>query len=81
MSEDLIESKPLSEYVNSEPETTFKKTETGLKELRDPPRPPDFISDQHSACAWVSNRNPEGEIIALNVKIGDFYFKLRKRFF
>lgn len=44
------------------------------------PRPPDFIGNDHNAVAWIANKNPDGEIIALNVKIGELYFKLRKRF-
>jgi len=69
MSEDLIEEKVL------------QKTETGLKETKDfTARPPDFIGNDHNVCAWVANRNTEGEIIILNVKVGDLRLKLHKRF-
>jgi hypothetical protein len=87
MSENLEESKQLSAYVEEPAIGTEKeliKTNLGLQERkreeREPPRPPDYISEEHSACAWIANRNPAGEVIKLNVKIGDFYFKLRKRF-
>ncbi len=89
MSEDLEESKQLSAYVE-EPEVLnaekeIIKTNLGMiehkREEREPPRPPDYVNEEHNACAWVTNRNSAGEPIKLNVKIGSFYFKLRKRFF
>jgi len=76
MGEDLIE----SPQFKDESEIKIKKTIVGLKEVTDPPRPPDFIAEDHNACAWVSQRNSSGEPIKLNVKVGSFYFKLRKRF-
>jgi len=87
MSENLEESKQLSEYIEEpviKAEKELIKTNLGLQEQkrdeREPPRPPDYINEEHSACAWVTNRNTAGEVIKLNVKIGGFYFKLRKRF-
>lgn len=79
---------PINDYLKSkEPilnaEKELIKTERGLIAVtkdKEPPRSPDFIGDDHDACAWISQRNPDGEIIRLNVKIGDFRFKLRKRF-
>lgn len=88
MSENLEESKQLSAYVE-EPEILnaekeLIKTNLGMQERkredREPPRPPDYVGDGHSACAWIKNRNTAGEPVTLNVKIGDFYFTLRKRF-
>lgn len=73
--------KPKEPILNAEKELI--KTERGLIAVtkdKEPPRSPDFIGDDHDACAWISQRNPDGEIIRLNVKIGDFRFKLRKRF-
>lgn len=41
---------------------------------------PDYVGDDHNACAWIAHTNPNGEIVSFNVKIGGFRFKLRKRF-
>jgi len=58
----------------------FKKTEKGLVTDREPARPPDFKNPEHNACAWIAKRNVDGEPIVLNVKIGEFRFKLNKHF-
>ena len=45
------------------------------------PGPPDFVCDeQQVVCAWIGKKNPEGEIITLNLHIGEFRYRLRKRF-
>jgi hypothetical protein len=62
-------------------EPILAKTEKGLIEIpKEPPRPPDFIGDDHNAVAWINKRNVDGEIITMNVVFGGFKFKLRKRF-
>ncbi len=85
MAENLEESKQLSSYIE-EPEMLnaekeLIKTNIGLiQREREAPRAPDYVGTDNSACAWVRKRNPAGEPIELNVKIGGFYFTLKKRF-
>jgi len=84
------ETLPIEEVKTEEhEEVQAKKTDKGLVfTLTKPdciglvftPTKPDFVGEDHSGCAWVLHRNAEGEIITLNVKIGDFRFKLKKSF-
>ncbi len=65
-------------------ETTIVKTEKGMVEIKPSfvPTPPDFVCDEQKVvCAWIDKRNTEGEIITLNLHIGEFRYRLRKRFF
>jgi hypothetical protein len=43
-------------------------------------RAPDFIGNDHNAVAWIAAVNTNGEIITLNLKIGELRLKLKKRF-
>lgn len=60
---------------------TFVKTEKGLIKSEFKPSAPDFVvSEQPSVCAWIDKVNTAGEIITMNLKVGELRFKLRKRF-
>lgn len=64
-----------------EPEEHIIKSELGLVREAFKPSAPDFVVDnQPSVCAWIDKRNPAGEVITLNLKVGELRFKLRKRF-
>ena len=72
------ETLPIEEVKTEEhEEVQAKKTDKGLVFT---PTKPDFVGEDHSGCAWVLHRNAEGEIITLNVKIGEIRFKLKKSF-
>ena len=84
MSENLEESKQLSAYVEEPAIGTEKeliKTNIGMiQREREAPRAPDYVGTDNNACAWVRKHNAAGEPIEINVKIGGFYFTLKKRF-
>jgi hypothetical protein len=77
MSESLIEEPKLDE---SKPEEPKPESEILLKKVNFEARPPDFVGNDHNVVAWISAINTTGEIITLNIKIGELRFKIRKRY-
>jgi hypothetical protein len=64
-----------------EPEEYITKSPLGLVKEAFKPSAPDFIcAVQPSVCAWIDKVNTAGEVITLNLKVGELRFKLQKRF-
>lgn len=77
----MSENLEITEVETGQTEAQEKEAQEKLdKKDQFKPTAPDFVGDDHNACAWVLNRNTDGHIVKMRVKIGEFRFNLRKRF-